>query len=73
VNRVKQGWCVEFTEESLRAFYLLDVLLHELGHHVDERVWSRDVQSAERFAEWFAGERSRLLHELGGPEGEGSR
>lgn len=40
-----------FDELSLRRFYLYDVLLHEIGHHVDTGHRSGD---AERFARWFA-------------------
>lgn len=55
------GWRLEFDQSSLKRFYLFDVLLHELGHHVDKRVWSRDTESAERYAEWFAQEYARLI------------
>lgn len=56
------GWRLEFNESSLRRFYLFNVLLHELGHHVDKRVWNRDSKSAERYAEWFAQEYARSLN-----------
>lgn len=55
------SWWLKFERSSLKRFYLFDVLLHELGHHVDKRVWSRDTESAERYAEWFAREYSRLI------------
>jgi hypothetical protein len=42
---------VQFDEVSLRRFYLYDVLLHELGHHVDRDHRAGD---AERYAKWFA-------------------
>ncbi len=57
----ESGWWLEFDRLSLRRFYLFDVLLHELGHHVDKRVWKRDTISAERYAEWFAQEYARLI------------
>lgn len=47
----RRGVTVTFDEESLRRFYLFDVLLHELGHHVDRQRTSGD---AERYARWFA-------------------
>jgi hypothetical protein len=50
----KNGWTLEFTPDALRAFYLYEVLLHEIGHHVDPHVFSRKTAKAERFAEWFA-------------------
>jgi hypothetical protein len=52
-------WFLQFTEASLRRFYLCDVLLHELAHHIDERTFSRPTDAAERFAEWFAQEQAR--------------
>ena len=54
---------VRFDSSSLRRFYLYDVLLHELGHHVDDRAFSRPDKAAERFAEWFAQEQARRLKE----------
>ena len=63
-RRVGSGWRLEFTTESLRQFYLYDVLLHELGHHVDDRAWTSSVDRAERFAEWFAIEQARRLKEI---------
>jgi hypothetical protein len=60
-NHSDSGWQLEFDPSSLKRFYLFDVLLHELGHHVDKRVWSRDTESAERYAEWFAQEYARLI------------
>ena len=47
---------IEFNEQSLKMFYLRDVLIHEVGHHVDwlrRRHWS---ELTEEFADWFAGE-----------------
>ena len=47
---------IEFNEQSLKTFYLRDVLIHEVGHHVDwlrRRRWSA---LTEEFADWFAGE-----------------
>ena len=45
------GSTVVFDEPNLRRFYLYDVLLHELGHHVD-RLGA--AKSPERYALWFA-------------------
>ena len=45
---------LRFSEESLRTFYLRDVLLHEVGHHVDESNPFRKKRAAsERYANWF--------------------
>jgi hypothetical protein len=38
--------------DSLRRFYLRNVLMHEIGHHMDSRNISR--KDRERFAEQFA-------------------
>ena len=43
------GWA-ELT--SLRRFYVRNVLMHEIGHHVDS--WNVTEKARERFAEEFA-------------------
>lgn len=48
------GWNYHFTPESLRRFYLWDVLIHEIGHHVDRFNPNSSRARSERFAEWFA-------------------
>ena len=53
VRTWNRGATVTFDEESLRRFYLIDVLPHEIGHHVDHARGSTS-RDAERFAEWFA-------------------
>lgn len=54
-NTDAEGTWVRFTPEALRRFYLQDVLVHELGHHVDRfRADSRSYEKGERYAEWFA-------------------
>jgi hypothetical protein len=51
---------LRFDAESLRIFYLYDVLLHEIEHHIDG---GRSQGEVERFAHWFSDyQRSRLLH-----------
>ncbi len=54
----RNGTCIiEFTESSLKQFYLRDVLMHEIGHHVDNpNVGSKSLKKEEGFAEWFATE-----------------
>jgi hypothetical protein len=47
------GVTINFTVQSLEEFYLRDVLMHELGHHVD-RHSGKDHRRSEAFAEWFA-------------------
>jgi len=37
------------------AFYLNDVLMHEIGHHVDRRA-NTTTKERKRFADWFARE-----------------
>ena len=48
-------WLRTFTEESLKKFYLRDVFVHELGHHVD-RHKNRSNEKSEIYADWFATE-----------------
>jgi hypothetical protein len=45
-------WQLVWTEEAIRDFYLNNVLIHELGHILDQRNTSH--RDRERFAEWFA-------------------
>ncbi len=53
---------LNFDSTSLRAFCLYDVLLHEVGHHVDRA----DVSvNTERYAKWFAQYQHARLRELG--------
>jgi len=49
----EQGrWRLHWTEEAIRDFYLNNVLIHELGHILDNRNSSH--RDRERYAEWFA-------------------
>lgn len=45
-------WKLIWTEETIRDFYLNNILVHELAHLLDEHN-TRPAQR-ERFAEWFA-------------------
>ena len=60
-TRTESGWKLQFTMDALRRFFLFDVLLHELGHHVEYVSGkTNDRKSAERFANWFAQYAARL-------------
>jgi hypothetical protein len=54
----KEGprWVAAWTEDQARAFQLLHVFLHELGHHHDRiTTWSEQrAARGERYAEQFA-------------------
>ena len=52
---------LSFDAKSLRAFYLYDVLLHEVGHHVDE---ADSSPNRERYANWFAEYQYARIREL---------
>ena len=52
IERVGSKFEIRLTESSLGNFYLKDVLMHEIGHHVDQH--KRAQKKRERFAEWFA-------------------
>ncbi len=54
MKHVEGEWQYHFTDEAIRRFYLWDVLVHEIGHHVDRFHPDRSIQRSERFAEWFA-------------------
>ena len=45
-------WKLVWTEESVKDFYLNNILIHELGHLVDTR--NTRYLDRERYAEWFA-------------------
>lgn len=45
-------WTLVWNERSIRDFYLNNILMHELGHLLDER--NTGYADRERFAEWFA-------------------
>jgi len=45
-------WSLTWTEEAIRDFYLNNVLVHELGHLIDDR--NSSYLARERYAEWFA-------------------
>lgn len=45
-------WRLTWTQEAIEDFYLNNILIHELGHLVDER--NTNYIDRERYAEWFA-------------------
>ncbi len=45
-------WRLTWTEETIRDFYLNNVLIHEIGHLNDDR--NSSSRDRERFANWFA-------------------
>ena len=45
-------WTLSWTAETIRDFYLNNVLIHEIGHIVDDR--NANFEDRERFANWFA-------------------
>src|SRR5262249_18032068 len=48
LERDDEGWLLRWNEAQLRRFYIEDLLLHEIGHHVDCRRWSKaNVRASE--------------------------
>ncbi|MEX0867527.1 MAG: hypothetical protein WD030_09225 [Pirellulales bacterium] len=45
-------WRLRWSEDAIRDFYLNNILIHELGHLLDER--NTSYYDRERYAEWFA-------------------
>ncbi|MCU0960174.1 MAG: hypothetical protein MUF48_08725 [Pirellulaceae bacterium] len=45
-------WRLVWTPATIRDFYLNNILMHELGHLLDDR--NRSYTDRERFADWFA-------------------
>lgn len=57
INRDGKYWRMQFDEISVKQFYLREVLLHELGHHMDSKNRQfKTGRKAEGFADWFASE-----------------
>jgi hypothetical protein len=46
------AWRLSWTPAAIQDFYLNNILIHELGHLVDDR--NTKYGDRERFAEWFA-------------------
>jgi hypothetical protein len=45
-------WTLTWSEQVAEDFYLNNILIHELGHLVDEK--NSSYMERERYAEWFA-------------------
>jgi hypothetical protein len=45
-------WTLTWSEQAAEDYYLNNILIHELGHLVDEK--NSSYMERERFAEWFA-------------------
>ena len=63
VWKVGPRWVAEWTEDQVRAFQLLHVFLHELGHHHDRMTTysRRRAARGEAYAEQFANELASYL------------
>lgn len=48
----KGVWRLRWSEQAIADFYLNNILLHELGHLLDDR--NSSYTDRERYAEWFA-------------------
>jgi hypothetical protein len=46
------SWTLTWSEQAAKDFYLNNILIHELGHLVDDR--NTSYAERERYAEWFA-------------------
>lgn len=45
-------WRLSWSEAAIQDFYLNNILIHELGHLIDDR--NSSYNDRERYAEWFA-------------------
>ncbi len=45
-------WTLTWSRKAIKDFYLNNILIHELGHLLDDR--NNGYTDRERFAEWFA-------------------
>jgi hypothetical protein len=55
---VPGAWTLTWSEQAAQDFYLNNILIHELGHLVDNR--NTGYMERERYAEWFAVEHGYL-------------
>lgn len=55
IEKLSSTLSIQFDKHSLRKFFEQDVLVHEIGHHVDRANFHRKThKKIEGFAEWFA-------------------
>ena len=52
LNPGPNEWQLVWTESAIQDYYLNNILMHELGHLLDNR--NRSYTDRERYAEWFA-------------------
>src|SRR5262249_43334010 len=52
VQESSNVWKLVWTPQAIRDFYLNNILIHELGHLIDDR--NTRAADRERYAEWFA-------------------
>jgi hypothetical protein len=53
-SQLGREWRLTWTPDTIRDFYLNNVLIHEIGHVLDER--NTNAHAREQFAIWFATE-----------------
>jgi hypothetical protein len=52
VHEAPTSWKLVWTEQTIKDFYLNNILIHELGHLLDNR--NSSPADREKYAEWFA-------------------
>lgn len=52
VHEAPTTWTLYWTEATIKDYYLNNILIHELGHLLDDR--NTSYIDRERYAEWFA-------------------
>ncbi len=52
VHSHEDDWQLIWTKQAVKDFYLNNILIHELGHLLDDR--NSSYTDRERYAEWFA-------------------
>jgi hypothetical protein len=52
VHRGNEEWKLVWSPAAIKDFYLNNILMHELGHLLDDR--NSSYTDRERYAEWFA-------------------
>lgn len=62
LKKEKNKWVMEWELESLREYYVSNLLYHEVGHHVDQ--YYREYKKSEEFANQYAIQHTAIATEV---------
>lgn len=67
ILHVKGNWSIQWDIDSLRKYYINNLLYHEIGHHIDwySRHWSKaNNKKVEEFADQYAIQKTALTTQV---------